>query len=313
MNNGDGWILDLRQYFEPSRLDRGRRAVLLVPGYCMNTTPLAYHPTGRSLIEFLTDDGIEVWTANLRGQGDSKRTGGKRNVGFETLICTDLASAVRAVRSEKRSERDEIDAIGCSLGGTFLYAYLALTEDHGVHSVVGMGAPLRWAQRHPALKIAFASPRLAALVRVRGTRAAARRLLPIARRFPAALSIYMNTDHVDLSDPDRLVETVEDPIPRLNGEIAQWLKNEDLVVAGVDVTERTRRLDRPVLSVYANRDGIVPPHAATAVADVMAGENVDLLRAGDDTTWYAHADLFIGRTCQERVFTPLTKWLRARH
>jgi pimeloyl-ACP methyl ester carboxylesterase len=126
------------------------------------------------------------------------------------------------------------------------------------------------------------------------------------------LSIYMNTKHVDLSAADRLVETVEDPIPRLNAEIARWIRDADLVVAGVDVTARTRALDRPVLSIYANRDGIVPPHAATAIAGVMRKDRVDLLSVGDEQLWYAHADLFIGRTSEERVFTPLAQWLRSK-
>lgn len=284
--------------------------MLLIPGYCMNTTPLVYHPNGPSLVEFLAEDGIEVWTANLRGQGDTRSIGGQRNVGFEKLALVDLATAVDAVLDRTTTGADRVDLVGCSLGGTFCYTYLAHRPDAPVGALVGMGAPLRWTKRHPFLALACAAPRLVGAVRVVGTRSAARRMLPLASRFSRLMGIYMNTAHVDLSDPERLVETVEDPIPRLNEQIARWIGGVDLVVEGVNVTDAIRRIERPILSIYANRDGIVPPHAATAVAEVTDGR-ADLLPVGDDETWYAHTDLFVGRTSQDVVFAPLSGWLRS--
>lgn len=45
-----GWVLDVRRYRALGGPAQGRRPVLLVPGYCMNTTPLGFHPSGPSLI-----------------------------------------------------------------------------------------------------------------------------------------------------------------------------------------------------------------------------------------------------------------------
>lgn len=308
-----GWALDVRRHFEPERLVSGRRPVLLVPGYCMNTTPLGFHPSGPSLIEFLTQHGLEVWTSNLRGQGESRSEGGPRNVGFRALALEDLATAIRHVRAHTETGADRVDVVGCSLGGTYVFAYLAHhPKSHGIGSVVGIGAPLRWEGAHTLLQLAFSSPALAHRLRVSGTRRIAGLLLPlVARRAPSLLSIYMNTAIVDLSRADELVKTVEDPIPKLNAEICHWFEAGDLTVAGVNVTDALRGIDLPLLCIVANRDGIVPPEAARSALSVFGERRRRELAVGDETTWFAHADLFISRHAQEKVFAPLAEFLLA--
>ncbi|MEZ4220551.1 MAG: alpha/beta fold hydrolase [Polyangiaceae bacterium] len=305
------WTLDVRRYQEPDRVDRTLRPILLIPGYCMNTTPLTFHPSGPSLIEFLTERGFEVWTANLRGQGDSHSKRNANSSGFRDLALVDLPTALSQVRAATESERDRVDLIGCSLGGTYIYAYLAhhpQTPDVG--SVVGMGAPLRWPEPHALLRTLFASPAFASRLRVSGTRRMAALALPLARRFPKMLSMYMNTEIVDLSGLDTLLATVEDPIAKLNGEIARWVQSQELVVSGVKVREALRGVRRPYLCIAANRDGIVPLQSAQSAVDAFADS--EALVVGDDETWFAHADLFVSRPAQERVFTPLARWLKSR-
>ena len=313
-HNGAGWVLDVRRFWTEGSLDTSRRPVLLIPGYCMNTFVLSFHPEGRSMIEYLTDHGYEVWTADLRGQGESRSIGGVRNFGFDALALGDLPKALATVREHTQTERKRVDIIGCSLGGTFVFAYLAHnTKTHGIGSVVGMGAPLRWDAVHPVLGLVFKSPRLAAALNVSGTRRAARFALPIARRIPGLLDIYMNTKNIDLSQADELVKTVDDPIRQLNFEIAHWIKARDLTVAGVNVTDAMRHIDRPLLCVLANGDGIVPPEAALSATRAFGGGQIDVLNVGDDEDWFAHADLFISRHAERRVFEPLASWLQDRN
>jgi len=306
---GGGWVLDVRRHWSEATLDRSRRPVLLIPGYCMNTTPLGFHPDGPSMIELLVTRGFEVWTANLRGQGDSHSIGGPRDVGFAEIVLEDLALSIEHVRAHTSVRSDRVDLVGCSLGGTYVFAHMALKpETHGVGSVVGIGAPLRWDAAHPLLRVAFAAPSVVEKLKVGGTRRMAGFALPlVARHAPRLLSIYMNADICDLSKADQLVETVEDPISKLNGQIARWMRQRDLVVRGVNVTEALRGCDRPLLAIVANRDGIVPTAAATSAIDVFRAG--DLLAVGDDETWFAHADLFISRYSRERVFEPLARWL----
>jgi pimeloyl-ACP methyl ester carboxylesterase len=310
----NGWELDVRRYHVPERLDRKLRPLLLVPGYCMNTTPLGFRPDGPSMIEFLTDRGFEVWTSNLRGQGESRSVGGERNVGFRELALGDLARAIEHVRDRTRTGQDRVDVVGCSLGGTYVFCYLAHhPTSHSIGSIVAMGAPLRWDGAHPLVRLVFGSKRVASRIHVSGTRRAVGLVVPwVAARAPRLLSVYLNAKTVDLTRADELVNTVEDPIAQLNGEIATWFKGRDLVVDGVNVTEGLRHIDRPLLCIVANRDGIVPGPAARSALGAIGSKDREELAVGDDETWFAHADLFISKHAHEKVFDPLARWLAAR-
>ncbi len=309
----DGWMLDLKRHRGAGSLDPSRRPLIMVPGYAMNTFILGFHPRGPSMVEALAADGVEVWTADLRGQGDSRRDAWRRGTfGLRQLVLEDLDRSIARVRQETAHTADGVDLVGCSLGGSMVYGWLSHhTGDHGVHSVVAIGAPLRWDAAHPAMRLAFTSPRLAGLLPIRGTRALARAALPLLTRVPPLLSLYMNADRIDLSQADQLVRTVEDPVPFINRQIARWMKDKDLVVDGVNASEALpRAAGIRYLCVLANADGIVPPEAARSLEDIVGRDRVDTLLVGDVDHWYAHADLFIGDTCQRDVFDPMRAWLR---
>lgn len=313
-NNGDGWGLELRQYWDREHHDPDLRPVLVIPGYCMNTFILNFHPSGDSLVRYLARRGLEVWTANLRGQGGSKRHVGQRKFGFRELSLVDIPIVLDTIQRRNRSNAEKIDVVGCSLGATFVFAYLAHHLDtHPFGAVVSLGGPLRWDKAHPAIEIAFASPYIAGLVKVVGTRAVAKRFLPLAKKVPSVLSIYMNADHVDLNMADKLVQTIDDPVPYLNRQIAHWIASRDLYVGGVNVTKAMKHVDVPLLCVAANKDGVVPQETVASAARAFGGSDIEVLRVGGRDNWFAHADLFVNDEAEERVFAPLADWLRARN
>ena len=144
VDNGDGWQLDLKQYLDPGTCDRDRAPVVMIPGYAMNTFILAFHPDGTSMVEYLVQGGHEVWTANLRRQGDSRPTPGRARFGFAELALTDLPAVFAFVRQEAFAGSGELQAVGCSLGASLLYAWLAHhPEDHGLEGMIAIGGPLR--------------------------------------------------------------------------------------------------------------------------------------------------------------------------
>lgn len=311
----DGWTLDLKRFVDPARHDRSRRPLVAVPGYAMNTFILGFHPTGLSMVEALCASGLEVWTADLRAQGGSSRDHWRRGTfGLRQLSLDDLPRSLDAVREHTLSNHQDVDLLGCSLGASMVYAYLGHhPHDHGVGQVVSVGGPLRWVETHPAMRAAFTSPRVAGLLPVFGTRALARVALPILTRAPALLNLYMNASRIDLSRADKLVNTVEDPVPYINRQVAHWMKNQDLVVDGLNITDALSGLAGPdVLCILANKDGIVPPAAARSVEGVLGADRVTVLEVGTPDRWYAHADLFIGEDCQRDVFDPMCAWLEER-
>lgn len=300
------WRLEVRRYDAPATRVAGRRPVLMIPGYAMNTHVLGFHPRGRSMVEYLVAEGFDVWTANLRGQGGATGPAGER-FGLGELVLDDVPAVLDHVRQVSGAEK--VDVIGCSLGGSLVYAWLAHHPvDHGIGSAVTIGAPLRWDKVHPLLRAAFVSGRLAGAVPIKGTRALAGRFLPLLRHLPGVLGMYMNPAHVDLSQIDRLIETVDDPVPWINRQMARWIQQHDLVVRGVNVTTGlTRVQDVRTLAIIASRDGIVPPDAARSITQVMPHTRVHAV--GDAHRWYAHADLFVGDHAEEDVFRPLATWL----
>jgi pimeloyl-ACP methyl ester carboxylesterase len=311
VDNGDGWMLEVIRFSPDVGEPTGKRPVLMVPGYAMNSFILSFHPSGLSMVEYLVNDGLEVWTADLRGQGGSTATGKPGRFGLRELSLVDVPTAIEHVLANTTTGADRLDLIGCSLGASMVYTYLAHhAKDHLAGRVIAIGGPLRWVDVHPLLSVAFRSGRVAGAVPIKGTRRLARVALPLLKRVPALLSIYLNADGVDLSRGDQLVQTIDDPVPYINRQIARWIRQKDLVVGGVNVTEGLAEVTTPLMVVLANKDGIVPVKTAMSAVDAMGGNESTVLEVGDPERWMAHADLFIGEGAQERVFEPMSRWLR---
>ena len=309
ISNGDGWQLHVRRTKAPERFRSDLRPIVMIPGYGMNTFILGFHPHGQSMERILAEGGFEVWSACLRTQGNSiPVTSPPATPSLYKYATVDLKAVVSDVLASTTSDRDTVSLVGCSLGGSVAYGHLALVQDHRVGAVITIGAPLRWDAMHPLMKILYRSRTLAGLFRMGGTRRMARILFPILGRMPRLLTIYVNSDHVELRDASDLVNTVDDPHPKLNVDMAQWVRDKDLIIAGVNVPQALKKVTLPLLVISANRDGIVPGAASLSVRDVWGG-GLTLHEVGTPEDWYAHADLFIAPEAPEKVFTPMVDWL----
>lgn len=312
-DNGDGWELELRRLTDTSAFDPSLRPLLVVPGYGMNSFIFGFHPRGTSMERCLAEAGIEVWAVDLRRTGDSVPEGSDPTPpSLQAYAEVDVTRAVEAVIEHTTTGAARVDLMGCSLGGSIAYAHLALVGTERIGAVVAAGAPLRWAEAHPALRLAFASPWLAGHLPLAGIQPLARLFLPLLARAPQLLAPYMNAAHVDMGAADQLVRTVADPHPRVNEDIAYWIRDCDMILGGVDVTRALGAIRLPLLVVLANRDGITPAGAALAAVDAWGGDDVEVLRVGTEEDWYAHADLFVGNDAPQVFFEPLAQWLLAR-
>ncbi len=308
VSNHDGWHISLFQTWDEERLVPGRRPVLIVPGYGMNSFIFSYHPHGDSLEGYLARAGFEVWRVDLRAQGKSVSIGGTDSFGLEDLAVTDLGAAIDFALERSHSGADRVDVIGASLGGTIVFLHAALKKDNKLGSIVAMGSPVRWVDIHPAIRVAFAVPALVGLVRLRGTRQMAGFALPhILKRIPSVLSIYMNASITDISA--EMVKTVEDPNRHVNREIAYWIRDRDLTVRGQNLSTAIRDLQNPLLCVLARGDGIVPRRTAEFPYLTVASKVKRLLEVGTKDRAMAHADLFVSNGAQEGVFAPIAEWL----
>jgi pimeloyl-ACP methyl ester carboxylesterase len=310
--NGDGWHLALSQTWDEARLDKGRRPVVIVPGYGMNSFIFSYHPRGPSLEGYLAQAGFEVWRVDLRAQGRSLCVGGGEEYGLEDLALTDLDAALLAVLDRSRTGADRADVIGASLGGTIMFLHAALHRERRTASLVAIGTPVRWVEIHPVLRLAFSSPTLIGMLPFRGTRRLAEIALPhLLKRTPWALSAYINADITDSGAASEMVKTVEDPNRHVNRQIARWIRGRDLIIKGQNLSTELRGLQNPLLCVLAHGDGIVPRKTAEYPYLTVQSSARRLLCVGSKERAMAHADLFVSNGAQESVFAPIAAWLAA--
>ena len=310
IDNGAGWRLAVARHRHEAAPAAGR-PVLIVPGYGMNSFIFNFHPNGPSMVECLAARGLEVWTVDLRGQGRSLRGRGSLRYGIGELAIDDLGTAIAHVLGKTTVEgATRVDLVGCSLGTALSFAHVAVVDEAPVHAIVSMAGLVTWREAHPIVRFAFGSPRVASLIRMKNTRRFARFALPVLSRVaPSLLSVYINERSTDLSQAARMVQTVEDPHPVINREIAEWIARGDLVVRGVNVSERLRYLRHPFFCVVANDDGIVLPATARHTYDVIGSERKELLFVGEPDMPIAHADLFLCKGAQPRVFAPIADFL----
>jgi alpha-beta hydrolase superfamily lysophospholipase len=185
-----------------------------------------------------------------------------------------------------------------------------LNPEHHMREMVAMGSPVRWIKVHPLVRVAFVSPMLAGLVRVRGTRRFAEAAMPLlVKHSPWLISIYMNPELTDTTAIGDMVHTVEDPNRYINRELARWIKKRDLVMRGVNIAEKLRAVRSPFLCVLAHGDGVVPRETAAFAFHQIGARDKELLVVGDELMRHAHADLFVSTEAHERVFRPISAWL----
>lgn len=311
VDNRAGWRIALSR--TRTRPDPVARPLLVVPGYGMNSYIFGFHPKGPSLVETLAARGLEVWTIDFRGQGRSIRGRGTNRYGLAELAVDDLGVAIAHVLANTATKHHgpaKLDLVGCSLGTALSFAHVACVPDAPVYAIVSMAGLVTWRAAHPVVRLAFGSPRLASLMRMKNTRRLVRVGLPVvAKVAPSLLSIYLNTTSTDVSQAARMAQTVEDPHPVINREISEWMRRGDLIVRGVNVSRKLPELTHPFLCVVAAHDGIVLPETSRHTYDVIGSTTKKLLMVGDDDQPIAHADLFVCTGAQERVFAPIADFV----
>jgi pimeloyl-ACP methyl ester carboxylesterase len=226
------------------------------------------------------------------------------------LAVEDIGAAIRHVLANTETGADHVDLVGCSMGTALSFAHVAVVADAPVHALVSMAGLVTWRHAHPLVRLAFSSPRLTGMLRLKNTRRLARLTLPLVSKVaPSLLSAYINERSTDLSQAARMVQTVEDPHPTINREIGEWMQRGDLVIRGVNVSARLPEMKNPFFCVIANDDGIVLPAASRHTFDAIGSPRKEILFVGDTEMPIAHADLFLCNGAEPRVFAPVADFL----
>lgn len=312
--NGEGWELEVSRSWNPRTLESRRRPVLMVPGFGNNKSVFSFPDDFHSWESNYVKRGYEVWTVNLRGQGNSKFLGRRnRPIGIRDLAVTDLNVVFDYIIHNTLTDRKQVDVIGASLGAAVMYVHAVLNPNNYIGSMVAVGGPFRWEQCHPVVSLAMSRPRLVGMIPVKGSRTFLKHAFPLLRRFPIFIKQYIQPDSVAGDNHDGLLPAVDDPCRNLARQLAEWINAKDLVVDGTNITQGLKRVTNPLLCATGNNDGIVPPATSLAAIAASGSKIKEVLWIGDDQTPFGHTDPMIHRESPERVFEPIAKWLDRQH
>lgn len=283
-----------------------RGPVVLVHGLAQNR--YTWHVTGRSMANWLAEQGWDVWNLELRGHGRSRHAEQEEEC-FADYV-QDIVDVARALDGQAHF-------IGHSLGGAAIYASAAMGAP--IQGMVGIGAVFSFAQHNPALR-ALAELTLAAEGGIPGKRAVVRtrmvgkllsRLSTVSDSFGFGLPVsgwWPGSVEQELLD-ERLANGFDWTSFQVWMEMCQWAASgrfdpyqEPFLDCGV-----------PLLVIAGDKDHLCGPEDARVPYDLARWEDKSL-RIFDqysDGVHFGHLDLILGTSAGELVWPVVHDWLVA--
>jgi len=304
------------------RADLPRRgAVLLVHGFAQNR--YTWHLSTRSFVNYLADEGFDVFNLELTGHGRSREYGSETARSFEEYV--DDASAVIEGLCEVCG-LDRTFIVGHSLGGAVCYATATRVPDRiaGVVSIAGLfsfGAnPVT---RGIARFLEALRPfeplirRLGAGVRSRFLgRAIVDRLDETDRLFnlfPMAGWVPGSTEPHVLQE--RLIRGFDWTGLNILLTMLRWASDGAFEgESGIDYGEAFSSLDLPLLVIAGDRDRLLPPADARPAYDLSESRDktYKLFSPVHEEVHWGHLDIVLGEKAPTYVWPYVARWLEDR-
>ncbi|MEM9194513.1 MAG: alpha/beta fold hydrolase [Myxococcota bacterium] len=289
-------------------------AVMLVHGFGQNR--YAWHTDQRSFSAYLAADGWDVFNADLRGHGRSRRFGSRRPEVLAEYIRHDLPACAR--EALRLSDHDQIYLVGHSMGGIVSYGAAATSMRDVVAGVASIGSPYRFG--HGSIFLTSMSKLLRTLrftgmfdsnptvpLRLLGRHFQKRRRVWDSRFFPTPLRLWR---------PGSIEPPILDEYLRRAYDWTTMAIALDILKAGEEGVLDTRVgrwnyhaafewLDLPLLVIAGSHDLLAPPSSVRPA--------YDLSRSSDRIYRefpMGHLDLLVGQSAPSTVWPTLRDWLR---
>jgi len=297
----------------PPKQTRG--AVLLIHGFGQNR--YTWHGSSRSFSAFLAAEGWDVFNADLRGHGRSRRFGSGRARTLDAYILGDVPTC--AEEAMRLSGHEQIFLIGHSMGGLVSYCAAATSLRARVRGIVTIGSPYRFGHGSRLLGS------LAALLRVLrftgvldsnphlplrfvGRHLRKRRALwdkswipaPVRAWTPGSTEEEILDEYLERAFDWTSVQVAYDILRNGRG----GLVSQD---GTVDYGSAFEHLDRPLLVIAGDTDTLAPPES---VRPAYARS-----RSSDRTYRVypmGHVDLVVGREAPSTVWATIGQWMAQR-
>jgi polyhydroxyalkanoate synthase len=308
---------------EPLAVVRKRRVdgetiapIILVHGFGQNR--YAWHLPERSFVNYLADQGFDVFNVDLRGHGRSQELGARSSRGVDDYIRGDLPAVLDGVLRVSGFSRAFL--MGHSLGGICVAAAGALNAAR-VAGVITVGSPHALGRGHTVLRgflqalgatVGMASlwrgSRLRLPVDLVGKAVQATRLawdsnlapLPVRPYKPGTFSAdevasYVRSfDGASLGTADDLVRLA------VTGELRSRAD-------GKSYTKLIEHSPLPLLALSGERDLLANPSSVRPMYERSRSQDKQYVKVDA-----GHSDLLIGNQAPEVVWPVVNSWLKQR-
>ena len=293
-----------------------RGPVILIHGYAQNR--YTWHSTRRSFVNYLAEDGWDVFNVDLRGHGRSRRFGAPFPRTMDDYIKEDLPTFVREALELSGAER--VFLIGHSMGGLISYFAGATQLRERVRGITSIGSPYSFGRgsallaglRELAAAVRFTGLldiKSALPLRMVGRHLEKRRSLWNTRLLPLPIRAWAP----DTVEPEVLEEylgrtfdpsTLSVALDILRTGHQEGFKSFDGMT---DYSTAFEILDRPLLVVAGTEDGLAPPESVKPAYD-RSRSNDKTYRAFP----FGHIDLVVGKEATRTVWPLVRNWLARR-
>ena len=294
-------------------VDRPYPVPLLIVPSLLNRSYLLDLMPGRSLVEYLVGQGIDVYLINWGTPGPEDRS-----TTFDQHITGYLRRAVQRVRA--LSGQQQISLLGYSMGGVFTAIFSALYP-HYVGNLIQVAAPVnfhddgvlsQWTRKdrfNVDLVVDTLGAMPAALMQ------ASFRMLKPLHEIVQQIALAEQRDDTEVLQDWLMMQTwIDDNIPFLGEAYRSYIKDcyqeNDLVQGRLLVSGKRVDLSQiaaALLTITAAKDQMCPPQSAAVLNNLVASTDKQLLEAPG-----GHISLVAGRAASHQLWPRIAEWLAAR-
>jgi len=314
----DGWRLALHRYWKGDGTSRFG-PVVLCHGLGANRHDLDAPHREISVAWYLHQRGHDVWVAELRGAGESRRPGWPLSrrlpFDFDEYVHRDIPAIIRFMLDTTSAQG--LHWVGHSMGGMLAYAALEHFDHRLFRSVVTIGSPAFTAVKHPAVdqlyRLRFALDLLGWLPM--------RRLGLLGALFPGITlrtigPILANVEHMEKRHVRQLAARAlfDLPAPLLR-QFAEWYGGSAGFSRADRLLDYCANLDRvkaPMLIIAGAGDMLTPLRDLSAVFEAIGSTDKKLLICGREQGFsldYGHIDMVLGTRARDEVYPHIAGWI----
>ena len=300
--------------YVPEKEKKFRIPILMV--YALINKPYILDLTkGNSLVEYLTDQGFDVYLLEWGTPGYEDK-----HMLLDDYIMDYIPRAIRKVL--RTSGASECSILGYCMGGTMSSIFSALHPDEPIRNIVFMTSPFDFEKT--GLYGSFVDERFFDVDKVVETLGLVpgdmidfgnKMLKPITNFYGPYVSLVDRADNEAYVESWKLMQKwVSDGVPFAGGAYRQWIRdfyqNNKLIKGELEIRGQRvdlKKITANVLNLSAEKDHIAQPHQVEALMDVISS---------DDKTYKSlptgHVSVIFGKKAVKITYPTIGDWLAER-